>query len=154
MEIVGYKLVRVSDDTAIQSWGGTWGQCPGIPNPLMLPNGDHVCGAAPGDTMGSYRLDAWMMDPPDLTPTDYAHAVQSHIDAMAQARGYGDAVSFCSYHDSTNATWAAEAGAFKLWRDAVWSYAFAQLAAVEAQQRSQPSVAELVGELPAMTWPR
>lgn len=88
------------------------------------------------------------------TEADYARAIQAHIDATAQARGYNDGDSCIGHLVSTVPAWAAEAAAFNAWRDAVWLYAFAQLAAVEAQQRSQPSVAELVAELPTMTWPQ
>lgn len=87
MEIVGYKLVRVSDDTAIQSWGGTWGQCPGIPNPLVLPNGDHVCGAERDAVYGDWRLESWMMDaPPDPTIDQRKIQAKAAIDAEAEQK--------------------------------------------------------------------
>ncbi len=58
-----------------------------------------------------------------------------------------------SYVNSTNVTWAAEAVAFVAWRDAVWVYAFAELAKVESGERPRPSVAEIVSELPPIAWP-
>lgn len=127
----------------------------------------HVPAGAPHVVLPAVLTDApperWQVDwqtgviavlPAQPSESDYAAAVQARIDAAARARGYADGVALASYATSTVPAWNAEAGAFVAWRDAVWSYAFAQLAAVEAQQRSQPSVAELVGELPAMTWPR
>lgn len=90
---------------------------------------------------------------PAPTQQDYAAAIQAHVDATAQEKGYGSCVSLASYVASTNVVWAAEAAAFVAWRDAVWAYAYAQLAAVAAEERAQPTVAELVGELPEMEWP-
>jgi len=49
--------------------------------------------------------------------------------------------------------WAAEAAAFAAWRDAVWTYAYAELAKVQAGQRAQPTVTDLIAELPAIIWP-
>lgn len=91
--------------------------------------------------------------PPVPTEADYSAAIQAHVDGTARLCGYADGVACCSYHDSSNPTWAAESAAFKAWRDSVWSYAFTQLAAVQSNQREQPTVAELIAELPAITWP-
>jgi hypothetical protein len=73
-ELVGYKLIRDNDDAEVQSWGGVWGQCPGIPNPLIIPDGPHIHGGrVPLDTdLGGYRLVAWMMDKPVKTLFDGA----------------------------------------------------------------------------------
>jgi hypothetical protein len=51
-----------------------WGQCPGIPNPLIIPDGPHIHGGrVPLDTdLGGYRLVAWMMDKPVKTLFDGA----------------------------------------------------------------------------------
>ncbi|MFT3732983.1 MAG: hypothetical protein QM780_16445 [Hyphomicrobium sp.] len=90
---------------------------------------------------------------PVLTEADYSRAIQGVIDTMAQSHNYADGVSLASYKDSTVPNWAAEASAFIAWRDAVWSYVYSQLAAVQAQERNQPTVSGLIGELPAITWP-
>jgi hypothetical protein len=42
MEKVGYRLIRVSDDSVVQSWGGIWGQQSTQPAMIVCPNGDHV----------------------------------------------------------------------------------------------------------------
>lgn len=60
MELVGYQLVDGSGNIA-QKWGGEIGSCPAIPNPVILPNGDQVCGMTVGQTSGEYTLQAWMM---------------------------------------------------------------------------------------------
>jgi hypothetical protein len=62
-ELVGYQLVRKSDSIILETWGGIPGQCPGVPNPLVLPNGDQVCGAGLGWENTSYRLDGIYMPP-------------------------------------------------------------------------------------------
>lgn len=65
-DVVGYRLEK--DGAVIQSWGGIWGQCPGIPNPLFLPNGDHVHGASPDVDYNGYIIRPWLMDkPPEQT---------------------------------------------------------------------------------------
>jgi hypothetical protein len=65
-ELVGYRLLDASDNV-VQSWGGVWGQCPGIPNPIRLPNGDDVHAPELGVSYGGYTLAAWEMDPPPVT---------------------------------------------------------------------------------------
>lgn len=89
---------------------------------------------------------------PAPTEADYAAAIQAHVDQVAASRGYHDGVHLASYATSTVPAWAAEAAAFVAWRDAVWGYAYAQLAAVQAGGREQPTVAGLVAELPQMEW--
>lgn len=89
---------------------------------------------------------------PAPTQQDYAAAVQKHIDAIAVARGYADGVALSGYVASNVATWAYEAHAFIAWRDAVWDYAYAQLAAIQTGQRQQPTIQGLIGELPSVDW--
>lgn len=63
MEQVGYKLVNEAGDV-LETWGGLWGQCPGIPNPITLPNGDIVYGPQVDVYYGGVKLVPWMMDAP------------------------------------------------------------------------------------------
>lgn len=90
---------------------------------------------------------------PAPTVEDYKVAIVVHLDATAQSRLYDSAVSIATYVGSTNPQWVAEAAAFVAWRDAVWAYAYSELDKVMTAQRGQPTVAELLGELPAMVWP-
>lgn len=90
-------------------------------------------------------------EPPTLE--DYRHAVQRHVDRVAQARLYDSGQSCASYAASTNAAWATEAAAFIAWRDAVWTQALATLAAVEADKIAPPTIAALIGALPEIIWP-
>jgi uncharacterized membrane protein YgcG len=119
---------------------------------VIFPNGlpEHVFGADSAEHALEVYLAA--LNPP-LTEQDYARAVQEHVDATARGRGYDSGVSLASYAGSAVATWAAEAAAFVGWRDAVWVYVYAQLAAVQAEEREQPTVAELIAELPVIAWP-
>jgi hypothetical protein len=86
---------------------------------------------------------------PTPVEADYATAIQAMLDAKAQERGYNDIQSAASYRDDANATFAAEGAAYFAWRSAVWTYAYAELAKVQAGQRAQPTVAEFLTELPA-----
>lgn len=62
MAKVGYQLIRRSNGRVVNQWGGVWGQSPEIPNPLVLPNGDVVCGATLG-AHGGFDLVEWDMPP-------------------------------------------------------------------------------------------
>ena len=63
MELVGYKLVN-SDNIVIEQWGGIWGQCPGVPNPIFIPNGDVVYAPEIDTNYSGYTLIKWMMEQP------------------------------------------------------------------------------------------
>lgn len=91
--------------------------------------------------------------PPPLVIDDYRRAIQAHVDATARARNYDSGITCASYVDSTHPVWAAEARAFVPWRDAVWTHAYTELAKVEAGEREQPTVAQIIDELPAINWP-
>ena len=84
---------------------------------------------------------------------EYSGAIQAHMEAKAHERHYDSLQSAISYRDDANEQFAAEAAALFVWRSAVWTYATAELEKVTSGQRAQPSVADLIGELPAFTWP-
>jgi len=91
--------------------------------------------------------------PPPPTVDDYERAIQAHIDATARQRTYRNGDACATYISSTTPQWAAEAQAFVAWRDAVWAYAFGELAKVEQGQRAPPTVKEFIAELPKIQWP-
>lgn len=68
--VVGYRLIQNASGAEVKSWGGTWGQCPGIPNPLMLPDGRHVHAPQVGVDYDGFTLTEWMMnEPPPAVPS-------------------------------------------------------------------------------------
>lgn len=80
------------------------------------------------------------------------NAIQQLLDSTAQTHGYDTMLTLCSYRDSANATFASEAAAGLAWRDAVWTYFYAQLALVQSGGRSIPTIAQFMAELPAIAW--
>lgn len=83
----------------------------------------------------------------------FQRAIQAHVDQVAQGRDYADGAALAGYVASTVDPWAGEAAAFVAWRDAVWMYAFTELAKVKSQERAVPSVSAFIAELPAIEWP-
>ena len=63
-ETVGYKLIADADGSVVAQWGGIWGQCPEVPNPIVLPNGNQVCAANVNVSYDGYTLQPWLMDDP------------------------------------------------------------------------------------------
>lgn len=93
------------------------------------------------------------VDTPLVTQADYQGAVQALLDDKAKERKYDGILSLCTYVTSTNPGFAAEGQAGVAWRDASWAKCYEVLTAVGAGTRTQPTVAELLAELPAMAWP-
>lgn len=87
------------------------------------------------------------------TEAEYATAIQAHIDAAAVSRRYTDGVFLATYATSSVPERAAEAAAFIAWRDEVWTFAYAKLAAVTAGTEPVPSIDELIASLPVISWP-
>ncbi|MDH0367965.1 hypothetical protein [Brucella anthropi] len=94
------------------------------------------------------------MPPPSIpTADDYRREIQSLIDSTAQERQYDSGATLASYVNSTTPQWSAEAQAFVAWRDAVWTYALAELDKVMSGEREQPTVEAFLAELPTFEWP-
>lgn len=91
----------------------------------------------------------WVERP--LTAEDYRVAVQQHLDELAQDYGYDSIASAVTYADEPAVPkFQAEGVAFRAWRSLVWAYCYAQLDAVANGDRAQPSIGELIAELPAL----
>jgi hypothetical protein len=90
---------------------------------------------------------------PPPTITDYENAIQNLVDNTARERQFRDGVTLASYIGSTKPKWATEAQAFVAWRDNVWTYAYGELAKVQAGQRQQPTVEQFLGEIARIAWP-
>ena len=87
------------------------------------------------------------------TKADFIAAVQVHIDATAQSKGYDSAISCASYATDTHPPFAAEAAVFIPWRSNVWLYCYSEWAKVEAGQRQVTTAAAFINELPVIVWP-
>ncbi|MFN3440837.1 MAG: hypothetical protein ACK4Z3_00395 [Rhizobium rosettiformans] len=96
---------------------------------------------------------ASLSEPQPATVSDYEDAIQVHIDGAARSKLFRDGGTLASYVASTNPQWSAEAQAFVAWRDQVWAYAYQELARVVAGDREQPTVEEILTELPEIVWP-
>lgn len=84
----------------------------------------------------------------------YSAAVQSHLDAAARSAGYDNINTAVSYAEEPAVVkFQVEGAAFRVWRSLCWAYCYAQLAAVEAQEREQPTIEALIAELPSLVLP-
>lgn len=94
--------------------------------------------------------------PPAPTPEEiikgYEDAVQAHLDETAQSRDYDNTYTCLSYLSSTDEIWRRESNAFNAWRDQVWRKCHEILNAVMAGTKPQPTIDELIAELPAIDW--
>lgn len=84
--------------------------------------------------------------------TDYQTAIQAHVDETALSKEFNDGVTLVSYVNSTFEPWADQAKAFVAWRDQVWLYAYAELDKVQSGAREQPTVEQIISELPLIAW--
>ncbi|MBP6897369.1 MAG: hypothetical protein KBC94_23375 [Pseudacidovorax sp.] len=81
-------------------------------------------------------------------------AVQGQLDAVARALGYDGIFTAVTYADEPAVPrFQAEGQALRAWRSQVWAACYSVLAAVQAGEREEPTMAELVAELPAFVAP-
>jgi hypothetical protein len=80
---VGYKLVD-AQDAVLNQWGGTVGVLADPPNPLALPNGDHVCAPELDTDYGGYRLISWQIEVPDNPVPEYVTSAQARLLLLSQ----------------------------------------------------------------------
>lgn len=178
MQKIGYSLIDENNEEVLH-WGSTLGQEVGIPNPIFLPNNMQVHGITEIGPIGDYRLvERWIdgdkskaflvsgetkaFDGEKIVLTwqyrlpneqEYAEAIQKHIDTTAQSKDYENGVSLVSYNDSTNTKWASEAQTFIVWRDSVWAYAYNLMEQVKQGLAVQPTIEQLIAQLPQIVWP-
>jgi hypothetical protein len=116
---------------------------------------------------GSYRPDLWVdgenvsIQPVvvELTLKDYDIAIERELDRQAEESGYYDPLGripnidrACSYAGHSN-PYQAEGQSFVAWRAAVWAHVYQVKADVEAELRTQPTIEELIAELPQRVIP-
>jgi hypothetical protein len=84
----------------------------------------------------------------------YELAVQARLDAAAIAARYDSIATAISYAEEPAVPKFQNDGkAFRAWRSLVWAYAYEQLAAVKAGERTQPTVEDFLLELPELELP-
>jgi len=65
---VGYRLIETATGAEVASWGGVWGRTPDVPNPILLPTGDHIHAPEVGADYGGFSLVPWVMEEPPPPP--------------------------------------------------------------------------------------
>jgi hypothetical protein len=78
--------------------------------------------------------------------------IQIKIDSTALSKGYADAISCCSYCNSSNTQWKTESLAFIVWRDTVWDYAYQLLAAYQNNSDPLPTPDFVLSAIPGIQW--
>lgn len=99
-----------------------------------------------------------IVEPPPLTwaqiTAGHIKAVQAHLDQIAKQAGYDGIKEAISYADEPAVPrFQAEGLAFRAWRSLVWAYCYAALDAAQAGDRTLPTTAELIEELPKLELP-
>lgn len=87
-----------------------------------------------------------------LTLKDYEDAVQNLLDTKAQELSYDTIYTCIGYWNSTNTKFRTEARSASKWRDAVWVKCHEILNAWNAGTIEQPTVEDLLAQLPPFTW--
>lgn len=95
-------------------------------------------------------IDAATMTQLAKKATEY---VQGRLDQFANSRGYDGILSACSYKDSTNPAFAADAAIAIPKRDQAWTNLHAYLADVQSGVKPVPtSVQDITAQLPELVW--
>ena len=84
--------------------------------------------------------------------TAIVSTVQNRLDTFAQARGYDNILSACTYANSSVTKFKNEADYCIAQRDATWTTLYSILADVEAGIRTVTSFADIEAELPILIW--
>jgi hypothetical protein len=91
---------------------------------------------------------------PEIVMMQYQMAVQNHLDEAARRAGYDSIASAASYADEPAVPkFQAEGQAFRAWRSLCWAYCYQALDEVQNGERQQPTVDELIDELPTLVLP-
>lgn len=78
--IVGYKLIDDANGNVVSQWGGQYGRTPAFPNPIILPNGDQICGGDKSTSYGGFTVVPWEMERPPQTVFDGASFIMRLTD--------------------------------------------------------------------------
>lgn len=88
-----------------------------------------------------------------LVLDDFEEAVQNFLDESVQKKGYDNVYTCLSYKDDPDPIFSAEAAAVLVWRSQVWRTAQSILNQWMTGQIQQPTVAEVLAQLPELVWP-
>lgn len=91
------------------------------------------------------------INPPEVQ--SYVDLIQLHLDEQAKLRGYDNILSLCSYANSSDLTFAAEAHAGIVCRDACWRIAHDLFAQVNTGEVNIPPHKQVQEMLPTIHWP-
>lgn len=83
---------------------------------------------------------------------EFNSAIQLFIDKQAKLKEYESALHCASYINSTNPQWQQEAQTFVAWRDAVWLYAYSELALIQSGEKPLPAIQQFLDGLPDLVW--
>lgn len=100
---------------------------------------------------------AWLTCPGDdpKLQNEVILAVQTRLDEVAQAHGYDNIFTACTYAGDTHPIYGPEGDAAKAWRSACWSYCLQLLSDIRAGKVPKPANAEeVVRQLPPHNWPQ
>ncbi len=64
MELVGFYLFKIEDDSVVQTWGGVYGRCPGFPEYIALPNNYQIYVPELETEYHGYKIIKWFMESP------------------------------------------------------------------------------------------
>lgn len=79
---------------------------------------------------------------------------QTRLDTFARTRNYDSILSACTYHNSPNPKFAAEAAYCSQKRSETWTILYEILAEIQAGTRPAPqSFSDIETELPVLEWP-
>lgn len=94
---------------------------------------------------------AWIDSDIKVMPTmrDYRDAIEKYLNEEAQKRHY-DSIITAALRAGYPGPFHVEGVKFATWMDACWAKSFEIQALVLAGQRAQPTVAELLAEMPAL----
>lgn len=87
------------------------------------------------------------------TVKDYEDAVQKYLDDTVKTKGYDNVYTCLSYKGDPDPIFSAEADAVLNWRSQVWRTAQGILNQWQQGQIEQPTVSEVISQLPTLTWP-
>lgn len=82
----------------------------------------------------------------------YEAAIDNFMNQKAKDRGYDSRIT-CALRAGFSGPFQSEGLAFAQWMDSCYTYTYQVLEQVKSGARPQPTVEELLNELPVLTWP-